>query len=556
MNNQKKAMEYFEQGLRVALDNGYVKTAVDAYSFLGNQYLGIENRERRLEYAQKGYELAKKVGAISAQSFLGNHLSGMYIGIGDINAALLLSEESVALNRKTNDLHYLALSFIALGRIYAIMGEWDRSEKILNEAVATAQKTNDTMAVALAWSHLGGLGMHREKYDKAREFGEKAYRLNEKAGNKIGQAGYLPLIIQASIDLGELEKAESQIDSLLQLAQEMKSQYHLALAYQKRAMLLHAQKRYDESIECFEKVLQEQEAFNSKKWDVVYFARFLLWAHARVYIDRNQEGDKQKAIDLLNQALEIFQKMHAKKDIEKVKAQITYLQTGRIVPLEPVHPVATGYPSLDKLLCGGVPPNFAVALTSPSCDERDLIIRSFLETGAKTGEATFYVTIDPSLAGFLPQENPSNFYLFVCNPQAEAIVKSAPNIFTLKGVENLTNISIALTSAIRKLDSVSKSPRRICISLVSDVLLQHGPVQTRKWLTELLTQLRSVGLTTLAVIDPQMHPSEQLHAILGLFEGEVNIREAETDKGLTRFLKIKRMSNQKYLKDEIPLTEE
>jgi KaiC/GvpD/RAD55 family RecA-like ATPase len=280
--------------------------------------------------------------------------------------------------------------------------------------------------------------------------------------------------------------------------------------------------------------------------------------YARVYLERDQEGDREKARNLLNQALEIFQKMNAKKEIEKAEAILTNIEKGRPVAWEPKPAglVATGYAVLDKLLYGGIRPNFAVALTSPSCDERDSLIKSFLETGAKKGEPTFYLTIDPTLAGFLAQDFPSNFNLFVCNPQAEATVKSAPNVFTLKGVENLTNINIALTQAIRKLDPASKSPRRICIDLLSDILLQHRSVQTRKWLTELLTQLRSAGFTALAVIDPQMHPPEEVHAILSLFEGEINIREAETDKGLTRFLKIKRMSNQKYLKDETPLTEE
>jgi hypothetical protein len=54
------------------------------------------------------------------------------------------------------------------------------------------------------------------------------------------------------------------------------------------------------------------------------------------------------------------------------------------------------------------------------------------------------------------------------------------------------------------------------------------------------------------VIDPQIHPPEELHAILGLFEGEINIY----DKGAEQFLKIKRMSNQEYLEDELPLTRE
>jgi len=216
--------------------------------------------------------------------------------------------------------------------------------------------------------------------------------------------------------------------------------------------------------------------------------------------------------------------------------------------------VSTGYADLDKLLYGGIPPNCAVALTSPSCDERDMLIKSFLEAGAKKGEVTFYVTIDPSVVRGLTKESSSTFYLFVCNPQAEAIVKSSPNVFTLKGVENLTDISIALTSAIHRLDPSLKGPRRICIGLISDLLLQHHAVQTRRWLTGLISELRSNGFTTLAVMDPEMHPPQEVRAVLDLFEGEINIYEKETEKGSEKYLKIKKMSNQKYIANEIALT--
>jgi KaiC/GvpD/RAD55 family RecA-like ATPase len=48
-----------------------------------------------------------------------------------------------------------------------------------------------------------------------------------------------------------------------------------------------------------------------------------------------------------------------------------------------------------------------------------------------------------------------------------------------------------------------------------------------------------------------VHPSEELYAILGLFDGEINICEKETEKGLERYLRVKKMSNQKYLEDEL-----
>lgn len=212
--------------------------------------------------------------------------------------------------------------------------------------------------------------------------------------------------------------------------------------------------------------------------------------------------------------------------------------------------ISTGYKDLDNLLFGGIPRNYAVILTSPSCDERDLLIKRFLEVGVKNGEVTIYVTIDPGEVKSLADR--SNFYLFICNPQADRITKDMPNVFNLKGVENLTDINIALTSAFRNLDKSLKGSRRICVEVISDILLQHHAVQTRRWLTGLLTELKSRGFATLAVIDPEIHPQQEVRAIVGVFEGEINIYKKESGK----FLKIEKMLNQKYLENEIPLRKE
>jgi KaiC/GvpD/RAD55 family RecA-like ATPase len=211
--------------------------------------------------------------------------------------------------------------------------------------------------------------------------------------------------------------------------------------------------------------------------------------------------------------------------------------------------VSTGYGKLDSLLLGGIPKDYAVILTSISCDERDVLIERFLEEGAKQGEVTIHVTIDASSAKTLVEEYESNFYLFLCNPQADAMIKTLPNVVKLKGVENLTEISIALTSAFRKLDSSLSGPRRACIDIVSDVLLQHGATQTRRWLTSLIPDLKSRGFTTLAIMNPFMHPSQEVQAILDLFEGEISISERDSVK----FLKIRKMHNQRYFESEMPL---
>ena len=214
--------------------------------------------------------------------------------------------------------------------------------------------------------------------------------------------------------------------------------------------------------------------------------------------------------------------------------------------------IATGYQDLDNLLYGGIPEGYAVALTSPSCDEKDLLIKKFLETGTRKGDTTFYVTIDPGELKSLAEQYQSSFHLFICNPRANMMIESLPNVFELKGVENLTEISIALTSAIHKLDASQKGPRRACIEIVSDALLQHHAVQTRRWLAGLISELRLNGFTTLAVMDPEMHPSQEVRAVLDLFEGQIAIYEKETEKGL----KVRKMRNQKYSENELTLRKE
>ncbi len=227
-------------------------------------------------------------------------------------------------------------------------------------------------------------------------------------------------------------------------------------------------------------------------------------------------------------------------------------------PMKSVLPnrVATGCRDLDNLLFGGIPEDYAVILTSPSCDERQLLIRNFLELGLRNENTVFDVTTDVSGVKNLVEQFQSDFYLFVCNPQADEAIKNLPSVFKLKGVGNLTDINIALTLAFRQLNPPIRGQRRACIEIVSDVLLQHHALDTRRWLSTLLPQLKSRGFTTLAVMNPYMHTSEEAQAIIDVFEGEISIFEKESAEGMEKLVKVKKLYNQRYLEFEMPLSKD
>jgi uncharacterized repeat protein (TIGR01451 family) len=215
--------------------------------------------------------------------------------------------------------------------------------------------------------------------------------------------------------------------------------------------------------------------------------------------------------------------------------------------------IATGTKELDSLLLGGIPETYTIALTAQPSDERDCLTKNFLETGLKQRQTTFHVTAEPTGLLDLIEKPESPFYLFLCNPNPKTPVSNLPNVYKLMGKTDLTNLNIALARAYRSLHQTPESQKRVCVEIVSDVLLNCGAKITRKWLSELFTDLTSKGFTILAIINPLMHTSEELYAILDLFDGEIGLSEDQTKAGAGKFLQVKKLLKKDYVKNPIPL---
>jgi hypothetical protein len=245
--------------------------------------------------------------------------------------------------------------------------------------------------------------------------------------------------------------------------------------------------------------------------------------------------------------------------VDETGRELFYVPQGlELTVLETVLPgrLTTGFSYLDDLLLGGIPENFAVVLSSPSNDQRELLINRFLEVGVKNDEVTYFVTTDVGGARNFVEKLGSNFFLFLCGPTGDVSFESAPNVFRLSCGENLTEINISLLKAFRHIDSSKAGAKRICLGILSDVLLQHHAAITRKWIGELLSDLKSRGFTTLAVINRNMHLQEEVEAVIGQFEGEIQLFEKETAEGIVQILRVRKLYGQRYLENEVVLPKE
>jgi hypothetical protein len=254
----------------------------------------------------------------------------------------------------------------------------------------------------------------------------------------------------------------------------------------------------------------------------------------------------------------------SKKGVYQLKPKVNYLDErgqSRFLELKSLEihveeivlsdRIATGTKELDSLLLGGIPKEYAVALAGPPSDERESVINNFLEAGIKEGEITFYISAE--LTGLGDQlENP-NFFLFLCNPRPKAQVPDLPNVYKLQGATDLTNLGIALAKACRGIGK-SVAKRRVCVEILSDVLVEYGTKTAREWMSGLITDLGSKGFTLLAVINPTMHPPDQANAVLDLFDGEISILQSDDPLDCKKSILVKKLRNQDYIRNPICLT--
>jgi len=315
-------LEYMETALKISLDNNYVESALFAYNDLGGFHWDYE---AAFNYYAKGHELAKKIGDLWWVSWIGASLGVRYTGLGDMNKAIALVEESLAFDRKAHNLAHLFVSLCARGWIYQIVGEWEKSEQFYNEALSVSQGQDDHNGIMMAYFRLGWLHFDKGEYTKAKEYFEKDIELTTRHEQRLWSIGASGFLLDTCIELKEIDEAEKLLEDLHKYAHEINDIWTIRRLDYLKARLLRAQRKWAESIEQFEKSLLEQETLNARRWDIYWFAQ-LLCEYARVYIERDQEGDKEKADNLLNQALEMFQKIGAKKDIEKTTTRLEVLQ--------------------------------------------------------------------------------------------------------------------------------------------------------------------------------------------------------------------------------------
>ncbi len=197
-------------------------------------------------------------------------------------------------------------------------GEWEIAKEYLERMIPTYQEMNQLAAVGAYSFTLGSLNLERENHARAEELLSKSLTICRNGGNVLFELWVLPVLCELYLKVGNPAKAAECVTRGFELLKPDQNWYGLpAPIHLAKGMLSGARKKWDEAAQSFEKAIAINRQYQLP-WDEAK----ALYEWGLMHLARGRAGDREKVRERLGSALEIFQRVGAKKDVEKISAKI------------------------------------------------------------------------------------------------------------------------------------------------------------------------------------------------------------------------------------------
>ena len=548
---------------------GDFRWQMEAYFAAGVTFNMCFLEHEALEMLTKIVEIDKKMKMGDyMRLFHANDFSARsFCQMGDFKNALSFSLEALELSKKTDSIWAHGLVYSDLTIEYAIQGDSKNAEKFFEKLVKLPSKilTHPSLRGVLPKAVLLASKNHwKESNQYFKEYVERFKNRPEPANESFAKLVYSWALERQ----GCHEEARFQLEESQKIRQKAETEFnhadlqaHLIVRrkvevgeeFEMRLDLVNIGKKPALLVEVTDMLLNDCNLSSLSSWcsiqeGTIDMKSKEIGAFKIETIKLRIQATKIGVFDLAPSLVYI----NDLKETVKCKFNQVSITVHKAQPKFEVLPdrIPTGLMELDRLLIGGIPKNHAVVLTGSPCDEKEMIVKNFLKAGTDE-EIIFYISTEAD--GLEDLLHKPNFFLFLCNPKPKIQVPDLPNVYKLQSKTDLTNLGIVLAKAYRSIDQ-SVDRKRICIEILSDVLMNQGVKTTRKWISDLIADLGAKGFTMLAVMNSTMHPTDQVNAVLDLFDGEINITQSDDPLDCKKSILVKKLRNQDYIKNPICLT--
>ena len=310
----EKAHECHVTALAIREKVGDQASIAGSLNNLGNDHLLRGDYDKALKYYWRAVPISERIGHLQ---FLSNHLyniGNVYSRRGDYDKALEHQGQALAIREKIGTLQGIAASLSSIGNVHSLRGDFDRALEYYWRAVPIQEKIGDQRSIAESLNNIGNMYSNRGDYDKAVEYFDRALAIREKIGDRVGIAETSTNLSETSIRKRDLSSAERHCERALSVAHHVGNKERIGVAKKVRGMLLRRTGQWENSAADFEESLRiSNQVGNPFEEGRTQHEFGLMW---------KDKGNRERAREHLSQAVHLFERIGAKKELEKARAAL------------------------------------------------------------------------------------------------------------------------------------------------------------------------------------------------------------------------------------------
>jgi len=309
----EEGIRVLEESVPLAESAGDLETLALALNNLSASYQTRGDLKLARERFSRALDTHARAGNTANTGFV-------ILGLGEISIYLGEWEEAEAsIERGAAVLEAVGTSWFAVyaplyrGQLRLRQGRWEAAARDLEEVFTLAEPIGDTQALEIANWLLGELEVMGGRAEAARD---RLYPLVAAGGPFV--VPLLTVLAWTYVALDDLDRAEKAAGQALGMAEERHLRLYVPDVLRVQGMILTRQERWDEAGRAFEEAVSL-----ARSMPYPYVEARALCEHGLMY---SQKGEQQQARERLEEGLAIFQRLGARKDVERTEQALHQLQ--------------------------------------------------------------------------------------------------------------------------------------------------------------------------------------------------------------------------------------
>jgi CHAT domain-containing protein len=268
---------------------------------LGKTYLAIEDYKKAREYSEQSLTLAVASGDKERNVSVLLTLGSIYTWQGNYHQALEFLQKSFSLATELDDKESLADSLVYIGHVQSVIGNYAQAFQSYNQAAELVKGLNQKKRLQDLLTGLGILYAEEGDYDKMSYYLDQSLQIAKELGDLTGIATILVDLGIANREQGRVDKALLVLQESLSTAERAKSRGLIVDSQIALGSVYRLKGKYELALACLNRCLSAAEELGDKSQVAA-----ALWQMGEVYCSKgdypNAVAFSDRAVSLANQA--------------------------------------------------------------------------------------------------------------------------------------------------------------------------------------------------------------------------------------------------------------